>query len=183
MLAYASAKYQQTDLGWLCADAENLSLQSDSQALIFSNFALQWCSCLDTLAAELHRVLQPSGQLLLAVPGPETLTELRQAWAQVDDQVHINRFASLQQWQQALANAGFSSIQLTSEPVVEQHRSVRELLLELKQVGAHNSNAGKSATITGKQRLKALYNAYEHFRLPSGELPATWEIISGLVSK
>ena len=183
MLAYASAKYQQTDLGWLCADAENLSLQSDSQALIFSNFALQWCSCLDTLAAELHRVLQPSGQLLLAVPGPETLTELRQAWAQVDDQVHINRFASLQQWQQALANAGFSFIQLTSEPVVEQHRSVRELLLELKQVGAHNSNAGKSATITGKQRLKALYNAYEHFRLPSGELPATWEIISGLVSK
>ncbi|MGB1868604.1 MAG: hypothetical protein ACPHLL_04890, partial [Porticoccaceae bacterium] len=71
----------------------------------------------------------------------------------------------------------------SSEPLVERHQSVRELLLELKDVGAQNNNAGKSAKITGKQRLKALYNAYEMYRLPSGELPATWEIISGLVSK
>ena len=183
MLAYARDKYQQTNLSWTCTDAENLSLETGSQALIFSNFALQWCTCLDTLTAELYRVLQIGGQLLLAVPGPETLTELRQAWAQVDDQVHINRFASLQQWQQALANAGFNAIQLSSEPLIERHPSVRELLLELKHVGAQNNNAGRSAKITGKQRLKALYNAYETYRLPSGELPATWEIISGLVSK
>ena len=135
------------------------------------------------MAAELYRVLQPGGQLVLAVPGPETLSELRQAWAKVDNQVHINRFASLQQWQGALAAAGFSSIELTSEPLIEQHQSVRELLLELKNVGAHNNNAGKSLAVTGKQRLKALYNAYENYRLANGELPATWEIISGVVSK
>ena len=97
--------------------------------------------------------------------------------------MHINRFASLQQWQGALAAAGFSSIELTSEPLIEQHQSVRELLLELKNVGAHNNNAGKSLAVTGKQRLKALYNAYENYRLANGELPATWEIISGVVSK
>ena len=183
MLAYARATYSHTNLQWLCGDAENLSLASQSQALIFSNFALQWCPCLDTLAAELYRVLQPKGQLVMAVPGPATLSELRQAWAQVDDLVHINRFASLHQWQRALATAGFSAIELTSEPIVENHGSVRELLLELKNVGAHNNNAGKSRAITGKQRLKALYNAYENYRLPNGELPATWEIISGVVSK
>ena len=183
MLAYAETKYRHSDLQWLCGDAENLALATGSQGLIFSNFALQWCTCLETLAAELYRVLQPGGQLVLAVPGPETLSELRQAWAKVDNQVHINRFASLQQWQGALAAAGFSSIELTSEPLIEQHQSVRELLLELKNVGAHNNNAGKSLAVTGKQRLKALYNAYENYRLANGELPATWEIISGVVSK
>lgn len=183
MLAYAEAKYRHSDLQWLCGDAENLALATGSQGLIFSNFALQWCTCLDTLATELYRVLRAGGQLMLAVPGPETLTELRHAWAEVDDQVHINRFASLQQWQGALAAAGFSSIELTSEPLIEQHQCVRDLLLELKNVGAHNNNAGKPLAITGKQRLKALYNAYENYRLPNGELPATWEIIAGVVSK
>jgi hypothetical protein len=37
--------------------------------------------------------------------------------------------------------------------------------------------------MTGKQRLKALYNAYEQYRLPNGEIPATWEIISGVVTR
>jgi hypothetical protein len=37
--------------------------------------------------------------------------------------------------------------------------------------------------MTGKQQLKALYNAYESWRLASGELPASWEIISGTIVK
>lgn len=183
MLAYAEAKYAQSGLRWLCNDAENLSLASASQSLIFSNFALQWCEGLDVLTAELHRVLADDGQLIFAVPGPGTLFELRQAWAAVDNRVHVNRFASLLQWQQALQRAGFSSVELNSREVTEQHQSVRELLLELKNVGAHNNNAGKSSTMTGKQQLKALYNAYQQYVLPNGKLPATWEIISGLVMK
>jgi malonyl-CoA O-methyltransferase len=111
------------------------------------------------------------------------LAELRQAWAEVDSAVHVNRFASLSQWQQALASAGFTQMDLHSHTVTEKHDSVRALLLELKNVGAHNNNAGRPATMTGKQQLKALYNAYEPCRLASGELPATWEIISGTVVK
>lgn len=183
MLAYAKKRYIDQPIEWLCGDAEKLNLASASQSLIFSNFALQWCDCLDTLAAELYRVLQPGGQLVLAVPGPHTLTELRKAWAEVDGAVHVNRFASLPHWQQALASAGFTKIDLHSHTVTEKHDSVRSLLLELKNVGAHNNNAGRSATMTGKQQLKALYNAYESWRLASGELPASWEIISGTIVK
>ena len=109
--------------------------------------------------------------------------ELRAAWAEVDDGVHVNRFASLQQWQTAFTEAGFNTVNLQSSAVTEQHQSVRELLLELKNVGAHNNNAGKANHLTGKRQLKALYNAYEQFRLPDGTLPATWEIISGYIVK
>ena len=181
MLAHAQAQYP--DCTWLCTDAENMDLASDSQDLMFSNFALQWCDNLPTLAAELYRVLAADGRVYLAVPGPATLSELRQAWSEVDGAVHVNRFASLPQWQLALSEAGFSDVNLDSRRVIEQHQSVRELLLELKNVGAHNNNAGKANHLTGKQQLKGLYNAYDSFRLPNGMIPATWEIISGFVVK
>jgi len=77
-----------------------------------------------------------------------------------------------------LQQAGFYDLELVSEQRVQQHRSVRELLMELKQVGAHNNNAGKQSTLTGKQQLKALYAAYEQFRVAPHSLPASWEIIS-----
>ncbi|MDG1818951.1 MAG: malonyl-ACP O-methyltransferase BioC [Porticoccaceae bacterium] len=176
MLAYAATQYPQGH--WLCADAEDLPFEDNSQSLVFSNFALQWCEDLDQLAAQLYRVLKPQGQLCFAVPGPETLKELRSAWQQVDGRVHVNRFNSLLDWQSALQSAGFKQVELHSENIIQQHQSVRELLMELKDVGAHNNNVGKQTTLTGKQHLKALYAAYEGYRQADGRFPATWEIIS-----
>jgi len=176
MLSFAATQYPQGK--WLCADAENLPLEDNSQSLVFSNFALQWCENIDQLAAQLCRVLKPGGQLCFAVPGPETLNELRSAWQQVDGRVHVNRFNSLSDWKGALEKAGFNRVDLQSQKSVQQHQSVRELLMELKDVGAHNNNAGKQTTLTGKQHLKALYAAYEGYRMSDGSFPATWEIIS-----
>ena len=89
----------------------------------------------------------------------------------------MNRFYSLADWQVALEQAGFSQIELHSDSQVQQHSSVRELLMELKNVGAHNNNAGKQNTLTGKQHLQKLYAAYEDYRQADGTIPATWEII------
>ena len=175
MLAYAASRYPEGH--WLNGDAEDLPLEDQSQELIFSNFALQWCSDLPRLCGELFRVLKPGGQLCFAVPGPQTLSELRSAWQQVDTEVHVNRFYALADWQLALNGAGFRHLELQADNHIQQHSSVRELLMELKNVGAHNNNAGKQNTLTGKQRLQALYSAYEDYRQADGTLPATWEII------
>lgn len=163
---------------WVCADAERLPLADHSQDCIFSNFALQWCTDLTTLAGELYRVLKPFGQLRIVVPGQATLIELRSAWASVDNHVHVNHFASADDWRRVLWIAGFQRVEIRSEKTVEQHQTVRELLLELKTIGAHNNNSGKPTTLTGKQQLKALYTAYERFRTVQDHLPATWEILS-----
>ena len=77
---------------WLVADAEALPLVNDSVDLVFSSLALQWCYRPDHLFAELARVLKPGGICVFTSLGPDTLRELRAAWAAVDAHQHVNAF-------------------------------------------------------------------------------------------
>ena len=67
----------------VCADAQALPLRDGSVDLIVSNLMLQWCDP-DAVFAEFRRVLAPSGLLSFSAFGPDTLSELRTAWRQVD---------------------------------------------------------------------------------------------------
>ena len=183
MLAYARSNQKNSSIQWLCSDAEDLALETQSKDLIFSNFALQWCNDLTPSLAEIFRILNPEGQFYFAIPGPKTLWELREVWSQVDNDIHINRFASLQQWQSALESIGFSKVVLSNTTNIEYHPSVKDLLWNLKTVGATNYNSGKSKHLTGKQHLKRLYKAYEKYQTSQGTFPATWDIIYGSAVK
>ena len=183
MLAYAKANQPHASLKWLCCDAEDLALDDQSEDLVFSNFALQWCNDLSPSLAEIYRVLKPSGQFHFAIPGPKTLWELRQVWAQIDQDIHINRFLSCSQWHSALEGGGFTNINLRSTTKVEYHASVRDLLWNLKTVGATNHNSGKNKYLTGKKPIQNLYEAYGQFKTSQGTFPATWDIIFGSAVK
>jgi malonyl-CoA O-methyltransferase len=180
MLHYAAAQHH--GISWLCADAELLPIADNSVDIIFSSLAIQWCNNLPQLMAELARVLKPSGQLYIATLGPHTLHELKSAWQQVDNYVHVNRF----QPQQALIAAIHSS-QLVVDNLQQENRMLyydrlSELTRELKALGAHNINSGKPGGLTGRSRLLAFKSAYESCRSPQG-LPATYDVIYLQASK
>jgi malonyl-CoA O-methyltransferase len=63
-----------------CADAERLPIAGRSMQLVFSNLALQWCDP-EAVFAEVSRVLEPGGLFLFSTFGPDTLRELRAAFA------------------------------------------------------------------------------------------------------
>ena len=132
---------------------------------------------------EIYRVLKPRGQFHFAVPGPNTLWQLRQVWAQIDSDIHINRFISCSQWQSALESVGFTNININTTTKIEHHPSVRDLLWNLKTVGATNHNSGKNKRLTGKKQIKRLYQAYEQFKTSDNTFPATWDIIYGCAVK
>ena len=183
MLAYARSKHHSKDIDWLCSDAENLAMDDASQTLLFSNFALQWCTDINRTLREIYRVLDKGGQFYFAVPGPKTLWELRHVWAQIDEDIHINRFVDSQYWHDAMHCAGFKEIDLSGCTKIEYHQSVRDLMLNLKTVGANNNNSGKPKHLTGKSHIKRLYAGYEQFKTSRGTIPATWEIIFGSAVK
>ena len=160
-----------------------MALNDQSEDLVFSNFALQWCNDLSPSLAEIYRVLKPQGEFHFAIPGPKTLWELRQVWGQVDEGIHINRFLSCSQWQSALELAGFTNIDLSNTTKIEYHASVKDLLWNLKTVGATNHNSGKSKRLTGKKHINRLYEAYGQFKTSENTFPATWDIIFGCAVK
>jgi len=174
MLAFAREQRPVSAAHYLCGDAEQLPLADASVALIWSSLAVQWCERPDRLLAELARVLKPGGRCLLATLGPDTLHELKRAWAAVDDDVHVNGFVSLDQ---LLAhNRGLRPVRTEVEHRVLHYDRLQQLMHELKALGAHNVNSRREQGLSSRQRLIRLLDAYEQQRLPEGALPATYEV-------
>ena len=164
---------------YLCGDAEQLPVKDNSIDMIFSNVTLQWCRDLDSVFNEFQRVLKPGGLLMFTTFGPDTLTELRQAWAAVDDAVHVNAFVDMHDIGDALMRARVADPVMDAETLTLTYKDAKQLMRELKGIGAHNVSAGRNHGLTGKQKLQTMLNAYEQFRRTDDTLPATYEVVYG----
>jgi len=162
----------------LCADALRLPLRDASVDVIFSNLMLQWCEPLAAALAEARRVLKASGFFAFSTFGPDTLSELRSAWAQADGYNHVNRFPDMHELGDALVHAGLMEPVLDVDRIEVGYPDVLALMRDLKAIGAHNVTAGRSRSLSGRQRLARMQQAYESFRR-DGSLPATYEVIYG----
>ena len=162
----------------VCGDAERLPFEDESFDLVFSNLMLQWCVDLDAAFAELQRVLRPGGLLLFTSFGPDTLKELRDSWAQVDGDTHVNAFLDMHDVGDALVKTRFADPVMDVERITVTYPDVWKLMRELKQIGAHNVTAGRPRGLTGKSHMQQLVNAYERYR-QADVLPASYEIVNG----
>jgi len=128
---------------------------------------------------ECRRILRPGGLFMFTTFGPDTLKELRESWRQVDaDNVHVNRFMDLHDLGDALLNNRFADPVMDMEQITLTYRDLKQMMRELKALGAHNINQGRNKRLTGKQRLQAVTQAYEQFR-EDDRLPATYEVVYG----
>ncbi len=162
---------------YLVGDAENLPLADNSVDLVFANLALQWCDP-RTSFAEIQRVLRPDGLLMFTSLGPDTLHELRQAWASVDDYPHVNMFYDMHDVGEAMMEAGLAEPVLDTDRYTLTYETSMALMKDLKVLGASNVNSERHRGLTGKQALKTVAESYEQFR-NNGLLPATYEVVYG----
>jgi malonyl-CoA O-methyltransferase len=160
----------------VCADAVRLPLATSSVDLIFSSLMLPWCSDLQHAFTEARRVLKPGGLFAFSTLGPDTLKELRAAWAAADGHSHINRFLDLHDVGDALMQAGFAEPVLDVERLELTYRDIFALLRDLKASGSQNATRARPRALMGRARLHKMRAAYEAFR--RGErLPASFEIL------
>jgi len=160
----------------VCADVQALPLADASVELVHSSLCLQWCEDPGQALAEFGRVLRPGGLLLFSTFGPDTLKELRAAFAAVDPTPHVSRFVDMHDIGDALLAGGFRDPVLEREDLVLTYRDARTLMHELRAIGATNADARRSRTLTGKDHLARVLVAYEAFRR-DGVLPATYEVV------
>lgn len=160
------------------AEVENLPFADASLELVISGLTFQWCQDLPKVFKEIRRVLAPGGLLMFSTFGPDTLKELRQSWAAVDDLPHVNMFSDMHDVGDALLKSGFADPVMDMEMLTVTYEDIKTVMRDLKQIGAHNVMQGRSHQITGKNKLKQMMQAYEQYR-QDGLVPVSHEIVYG----
>jgi malonyl-CoA O-methyltransferase len=162
----------------IAGDAEHCPLKDRSIDMIFCNVTLQWCD-LDIALAEFSRVLKPGGLLMFSTFGPDTLKEIRHAWRQVDDDIHVHTFIDMHDIGDAMNRNQFQTPVVDVDHAVLTYANLDALLLDLKAIGASNAAAQRFRGLIGKSRFGRFRRAMESNREPQGRLQCSYEIIYG----
>ena len=160
-----------------CADAQRLPLAAGSARLVFSNLLLQWCDPA-AVFAETARVLETGGLFLFSTYGPDTLKELRGAFAAVDEAPHVNAFVDMHDLGDALVAAGFADPVMEMETLTVEYADVESIARDLRRGGGQTVLAGARPGLGGRERWRRMAERYEAHRR-AGALPATFEVVYG----
>jgi len=160
------------------ADAHVLPFAAESVDLVFCGLTLQWCDP-DPVFQEIARVLTPGGLLMFATFGPDTLKELRAAWSEVDDQIHVHDFIDMHDLGDAMLRAGLAQPVVDREDITVTYATVRTLLRDLKAIGARNAAIDRKPGLTGKGEFARFEAAYDRIGGSNGRFNASFEVVYG----
>ncbi|NLS52396.1 malonyl-ACP O-methyltransferase BioC [Hafnia alvei] len=160
---------------YLLADIEHIPLSDNSVDLCFSNLAIQWCGSLGSALTEMCRVVKPGGKVVFSTLAQGSLTELAQAWRQVDGQTHVNQFLA------------FDAIKLACEPFPHDLQLIHEtefypdvitLMKSLKGIGATHLHQGRDSGLTSRGRFAHLARIYPQ---QAEGLPLSYQLVIGVL--
>lgn len=156
-------------------DAHALPCADESIDLVFANLLLPWVLP-DRVFAECARILRPGGLALFTTLGPDTLIELRRAWAAVDERIHVHGFIDMHDIGDLALRAGLVEPVLDVDRLTISYTSPAALVAELRATGAANSAAGRREGLTGRARWRAFETAFRE-QAGTGRQAVTVELV------
>ncbi|MCH8621350.1 methyltransferase domain-containing protein [Undibacterium sp. TS12] len=162
----------------LTGDFARLPMANATVDLIWSNLALHWHPQPDLVFAEWRRVLRTEGLLMFSCLGPDSLTELREAFAKVDDLPHTLPFVDMHDFGDMLVNAGFSTPVMDMEKITLTYGDAGKLLQDVRALGG-NPLMTRRQGLFGRQAYKGLVAALEQRRDSRGRINLTLEVVYG----
>lgn len=161
------------------ANAEALPLANESVDVVFANLLLPWLDDPTPVFSEVARVLRKGGVFAFATLGPDSLQEVRRAWAEVDEgHQHVNRFADMHDLGDGLVNAGLGDPVLDVDRLSISYGSSDRLFADLTAIGARNTLQQRTSVLTGKQQFAAMVTALED-AAAGGEIALDLELVYG----
>jgi malonyl-CoA O-methyltransferase len=139
---------------------------------------LQWVGNPDAAIAEARRVLKTDGLFSFTSLGPDSLRELREAWAESDGYQHVHAFLDMHDLGDALVRAGFAEPVMDTERLTITYRNWPALLAELRGSGSTNIAYGRSRSLAGRAGAERAQYSLESLRR-NNVLPTTLEIVYG----
>lgn len=160
------------------ADAVAPPLPAGSVDLVFANMLLPWVEDTGLLFSAVDRVLRKDGLFVFSSLGPDSLGELRQAWASVDDGEHVNTFIDMHDVGDALLKCGLREPVLDVDYLTVTYRNADALFKDLTLAGARNCLSGRRRTLTGKNRFARMKQALNSSG-NGGPLACRFELVYG----
>lgn len=162
----------------LCADVARLPLGAATVDMIWSNLALAWLADPPTAFSEFARVLAPNGLLMFSTYGPDTLKELRSAFAAADHYAHVHRFVDMHELGDMLLAAGFADPVMDMEMITLTYHDIAGLARDLRLSGQSNVDTDRRRGLMAPGVWNRMVAALEPSRR-DGRVPATFEIVYG----
>jgi malonyl-CoA O-methyltransferase len=140
----------------LQADACRIPLQNGSVDLVFANMLLPWIADHAACLSDIARVLRKDGVFAFATFGPDSLSELREAWHSIDEDWHVNAYPDMHDIGDAVVRAGLRDPVLDVDHLTVTYRDTDALYRDLTSAGARNCLQGRRRTLTGKDRFRTM---------------------------
>jgi SAM-dependent methyltransferase len=168
----------------VAADEEALPFGDATLDLVVSALALQFVNDLPGVLVQIRRALKPDGLLLAALLGGETLTELRQSFAEAESDIEggvsprVSPFADLRDLGALLQRAEFALPVTDVDRVTVRYDSVFGLMHDLRRMGATNALLARRRTPLKRATLQRMAEIYaQRFADDDGRVRATFEIV------
>jgi SAM-dependent methyltransferase len=166
------------------ADEEALPFGDATLDLVVSALALQFVNDLPGVFIQIRRALKPDGLFLAALLGGETLTELRQSFAQAESDIEggvsprVAPFADLRDLGALLQRAGFALPVTDTDRITVRYDSVFALMHDLRRMAAANALHARRRVPLRRATLLRMAEIYTNrFADADGRVRATFEIV------
>jgi SAM-dependent methyltransferase len=168
----------------LDSDSEVLPLRAESLDLAVSALAFQFVNDLPGVLAQIRRALRPDGLLLAALPGGDTLQELRQSFAAAEAECEggvsprVAPSADLRDIGHLLQRAGLALPVTDVDSVVVRYDNAFALMRDLRGMGATNILVERRRTPTRRATMLRMSEIYaQRFSDPDGRIRASFDIV------
>ncbi|MDJ0613005.1 MAG: methyltransferase domain-containing protein [Rhizobiaceae bacterium] len=174
-------QFQSQNQSW--DEQKGIPIDPESQNLITSIFGLHWMNDLPGMLSQIRRSLAPDGLFLAALPGDQTLKELRECIIAAESELtgnvslRIEPFGEVRQYGNLLQRAGFALPVVDSEHYTIRYSSLKSLAGDLRAMAATRSLASKQPYASRKlfKRCEEIY--FERFSDADGKIRVTAEIV------
>ena len=152
---------------------------------VFSCLTLHWVDDLPGVMAQMRRLLKPDGLCLVNLLGGSTLSELRAALLEAEQELsggaspRTAPMADIRDVGALLGRAGLALPVADADRLTITYPDMFRLMADLRGMGEQNALLGRKKAPTSRRLfLRAAQIYHDRFAGPDGRIPASFEIIT-----
>ncbi|KAF2857911.1 S-adenosyl-L-methionine-dependent methyltransferase [Piedraia hortae CBS 480.64] len=169
-------------------NVEHVPFEADSFDLAISSLSLHWINDLPSVLAQINNVLKPDAPFLCAMPGGDTLYELRGSLQLAEQErlggigTHISPMIDVRDVGNLLNRAHFQLLTVDVDDIIVEYPDVFALLTDLQAMGESNAALRRDPDGINRDVLLATDGIYKELYGEKQEdgsvrIPATFKFI------